>query len=405
MLAKDCSCTMIVKYRLGGRTCLRLVLLVLISLCLCTLLVNLAKNRSSFVNLGPAFTMIQTNGRVHIDELLGFEEVSDEQKIYLMDKLRNSIHDLMKNCSEDDSQSKSCYHGKPKGKILTLFTTWVYDKDKFSVNNKTLYNWKALPNVNLVVFVSEGDNHVKEYSRKAGWDVLPVSLEATGAPVLPTMFQDVKKKYSSKFYAFANGDILFTKKLTDTLEKLICQLENGSIENNNGVLIVGRRINVPADKLSDKSAVDWRRLEEFANQYGKLFQSDAEDYFITDSKFPWSTFLPVVVGRRGFDNYVVAYSRHINVTVIDASESIQCIHQTLRSRGNFEGLAKGRYNLDLIEKQGMPFTFEWGRTFCTQWKSWYDLCDRLLISERRNVVSSCTSYKLSHRIATFFGFT
>lgn len=394
---------MVGKFRLGTFRSFKLILLSVISLCLFVLTFNLGRSRSSIINLGPAFTMIQGNGKIHIDDLTGFEEVSDEQKIYLMDKLRNSIHDLMKNCSDHDQQPAKCRSSSSSEKILTLFTTWVYDEQKFSVNNKTLHNWKMLPNVNLVVFVSDGDTKVEEISRQAGWTVLPVTLEAAGTPVLPAMFHDVMMKYKSRYYGFANGDILFTKKLTDTLEQIACQVESGSITDEKGILIVGRRINVPADKLTDESALSWWKLEQFSNQYGKLFQSDAEDYFITDSKYPWATFLPVAVGRRGFDNYVVAYSRYVNITVIDASESIQCIHQTLKSRGNYEGLTKGQYNIELIEKQNMPFDFGWGRTYCTQWKSWYDLCERLMISERKSILPSCSEYRLSYRLSSFFG--
>jgi len=392
---------MVFKCRIGHRATLKLLLFSVVSVCLFVLSLNLNKERS-IINLGPAFTIIQGNGKIHIDDLNGFEEVSDEQKIYLMDKLRNSIHALIKFCSGTKPQPRSC-GVPPSGKLLTLFTTWSYDEAKFSVNNKTLYNWKMLPYVNLVVFADVQDFKVKQLNKQAGWDILPITNEAAGTPILPKMFLDVMKKYKSKFYGFANADILFTKKLIDTLLQVVCHSEAGYIDNDKGLLIVGRRTNVPADKLTHESALSWQKLEQFSNRYGELFQSDAEDYFITDSNYPWSSFLPVTVGRRGFDNWIVAYSRYINITVIDASESIQCIHQTLKSRGNFESLSKGRYNIELIEQQNMPFDFGWGRTYCTRWKSWYDLCGRLMISERRSVPISCTEYKFSYKLAAFFG--
>lgn len=397
---------MSLKCRLGLRGSAKLFLLTVIFVCLLILSLNISKKRPySILNLGPAFTMIQKNGEIHLDDLTGFEEVSDEQKIKWMEKLRYSIHKLMKNCTVKDQLSMKCRSSRSSEKILTLFTTWTYDEGKFPVNNRTLYNWKTLPNVNLVVFVSKGDKKVEEFSRKAGWEILPVTQEAVGVPVLPDMFQDVMKKYRSPFYGFANGDLLFTGKLTDTLEQIFCKMTNGEINVDKGILIMGRRINVPADILTSESAVSWPKLEQFANQYGKLFQSDAQDYFITDARYPWSTFLPVVVGRRGYDNWIVAFSRYSNITVIDASESIKCIHQTIASRGNFEGITKGDYNIQLVENQNMPFGLGWGRTFCTQWKCWYDFCERLKISERKNRAADCSGYKLSYRVASFFGLT
>lgn len=345
--------------------------------------------------LGPAFTLISGAGNSHLDYLTEFADTSDEEKIVLMKTMRDSMKTLLEKCS---SMKSLCQMHRSQ-LILTLFTTWVYEKEKFKINNRTLFNWKSLPYVKLVVFTNS--TVVKYYSEQAGFEVLPIIKEASGAPVLPAMFVTVMKKFASEFYAFANGDILFTGSLVDTLEHIHCNLEQS--RRQNGLLVVGRRYNIPAQLVSDEVATSWEQLD-YISKSGSLFQADAEDYFITDKSYPWHDFLPVAIGRRAYDNWVVAYSRYHNITVIDASESIQCLHQTLDSRGNFEGLDKGRYNIELIDSLQLPFSpYRWGRTVCTDLKSWINLCGEVVLTERSKLETTCTSYNTFHSILKMLG--
>lgn len=345
--------------------------------------------------LGPAFSLINDAKNSHIDYLTEFEDTSDEEKIVLMKKMRDSMKTLLHRCAHVKTDCKS---SKSKT-ILSLFTTWVYEKEKIPINNRTLFNWQSLPNINLIVFTNSTE--VKYYSERAGFKTLPIIESASGAPVLPTMFLTVMRKFSSEFYAYANGDILFTRSLIDTLEHIQCNLDPN--DRKNGILVVGRRVNLPARLVTDEVAMSWDQLD-FISKSGSLFQADAEDYFITDKSYPWQTFLPVAIGRRAYDNWVVAFSRFHNITVIDASESIQCLHQTLDSRGNFEGLEKGSYNIELIEKLQLPFSpYSWGRTLCAGLKSWINLCGEVVLAKRSKVDKTCTSYYTFHNILRLLG--
>ncbi|KAL4237760.1 hypothetical protein ACF0H5_002472 [Mactra antiquata] len=347
--------------------------------------------------LGPLFNVLKSG--YHLDNIQAFSAVSDEEKYELMNNIRDSVDSVLKKCNAGKSLCKENLQGS---KLLTLFTTWVYDEDKFPINYKTMINWKTLlSNANLIVFSNSSE--VQHHSELAGFTILPVTHEADGSPVLPTMFKAAKKKFQSQFYGFANADILFNDSLMKTLSSLVCNLNSSYIQN--GLLIVGRRINVPAMNVTGQDAISSSSLARISKSSGSLFQTDAEDYFITDMNYNWNNFLPVVIGRRGYDNWVVAYSRYNNITVMDATESILCIHQTIQSRGNYEGLSKGDYNIDLIEKKKMPFSFAaWGRTWCSDLKTWFDLCGQVIISVRSKVNTGCTSLYWYHNLLNFLGF-
>lgn len=349
--------------------------------------------------LGPAFTLLQSNGSIHIDELESLSDISEDQKLVLMRDIRNSIAGVFNKCASEAVRIECQSDQEPKKSLLTLFTTWVYDPDKFSIYNRTLLNWKTLGNVNLIVFSNSSE--VQYYSQLAGWHTLPVIEEADGVPVLSAMFSAAMEKFDSIFYGFANGDIIFTDSILVTLQRIWCDLIIKQLVQN--MLIIGRRVNVPADLITNEVAKSWAQIISISQEHGSLFQTDAEDYFITDRNFPWKNFLPVVVGRRGYDNWIVSYSRYRNITVIDSSESILCVHQTLETRGNYEGLSKGNYNLEIIEKMDMPFESGWGRTFCSGLKSWYNICGNIVISHRSKLPSECTDLKWSYRVLKLFG--
>ena len=364
---------------------LTILLLVLFSFSLSLHKISYAsKSQAVSSPLGAALKLIQENGKVHIDDLEILKSLSDSERQYELRMLRNSIKMLQKDCL-NKSNSISC-NVPNKESLLTLFTTWVYDEEKLSLNNRTLQNWRSLHGINVIVF--SNCSKVKLISEQAGWTVLPVIREAAACPVLPDMFLTAQQKFRSTYYGYANGDLLFSDGLLKTLEKIFCEFDN-----DKQILIVGRRTNVNSSLLNDINSQLGEAVEKYAIRYGERFQPDALDYFITNTLFPWQTFLPLAVGRRGYDNWVLAYARLNNFTVIDASDSVTCLHQTLDWRGNYEGLHKGKYNdynVEIIESQDVSMRYElWGRSSCAKWRTWVDLCDNIVLGKRASLAESC----------------
>ncbi|KAL3860536.1 hypothetical protein ACJMK2_010652 [Sinanodonta woodiana] len=105
--------------------------------------------------------------------------------------------------------------------LLTLFTSWTDNEDKYLVHNLTTLNWLSLrPFVMPIVFTNEIS--LATVCERAGWVVLPVRVTAADeVPVLKYMYIDAMRRVDSHFYAFANSDILFTDTLVDTLIQIL----------------------------------------------------------------------------------------------------------------------------------------------------------------------------------------
>ena len=115
-------------------------------------------------------------------------------------------------------------------------------------------------------------------------------------------------------------------------------------------LVIGRRTNV---RYKNKPLYHPSDVTKLAKQKGRLFVVSAIDYFfIARNAFPWHRIPDMVIGRNGYDNFLVLTAIENNVSVIDATGTLLAVHQT-DEEGNFAGTkntVKKRINLKLLHK-------------------------------------------------------
>ena len=265
----------------------------------------------------------------------------------------------------------------PDKPLITLFTTWAEERDRYPLHNLTVRNWQSLrPYVIPVVFTNE--YRVAEECKTKGWDVLPIRISAIGGiPVLKFMFLDAMSNYNTPIYGFANSDILFTDSLIETLAWI-----NVSVDLNKPILIIGKRTNV--NYVEKKEAETWKRLSIVARSRGKLFRGLAEDYFITSRFYPWKDIPEVVIGRPAFDNWLVYHTRKQNYTVIDATRTILAVHQTT-SAGNIEGQGRpnSSYNRNLLKNLYKDVDFYAGFVECANLSTKQESDGKVIIVKRK----------------------
>ncbi|CAC5385621.1 unnamed protein product [Mytilus coruscus] len=248
--------------------------------------------------------------------------------------------------------------------LFILFTTWTATKDKYLCHNNTVKNWKSLsPFVTPVLFSNE--EFVREEAESRGWRVMPIRKSSIGLPILKYMYMDIKKSFSSLFIAYSNSDILFT----DSIVKTLIVVLQSNLSKTNELLLTGRRINVV--NVTDIEASSSKNILK-ASERGELYAGDALDYFITTSGYPWKDAPDLVVGRPGFDNWIVANARLMNFSVIDTTETIIAVHQTTEA-GNKEAHQQHNvsYNIELQEKFNERLRYNLGVTNCIKYKTVY----------------------------------
>ena len=157
-----------------------------------------------------------------------------------------------------------------------------------------------------------------------------VETNIHGTPVLRSMYLEAFRTHpNADTYTYVNGDLLTDDGFVRTADAVVWASRTKILPPR--FLVVGQRTNV--DWVGKTAPNDF---EKHMGE-GKLFQKDAQDYFIvTKDTFDWRTEIPAfVIGRPAYDNWLVNRAYHdAKVALIDATGSIRVIHQT-DHQGNY----------------------------------------------------------------------
>ena len=148
------------------------------------------------------------------------------------------------------------------------------------------------------------------------------------------------------------------------------------------MLVVGRRTNYMFRESEEIYNLD--PVYRYATA-GELFTTRAQDFFIsTHSGFPWGSIPDFVVGRVGYDNWLVATAVNRNFSVVDATATVTALHQT-GVDGNNAGHRKQKGDDPYFNKRlAGRFHYSNGITTCanlmTRWRN-----DRVVLVKQPDV--------------------
>lgn len=159
-----------------------------------------------------------------------------------------------------------------------------------------------------------------------------VQVNAFGVPVLKSLFQVAKEQCPDAVtYSYVNGDILLRHDFVDTLEAVASHafLHNSNEDDStSSFLVVGKRKNANWRHHNTSASDPFFDYQERFRR-ARLFHGQAQDYFVVNNKFDWSDIPPFVIGRAGYDNWLVDYAyHHPNVHLVDATSTLSAMHMT-----------------------------------------------------------------------------
>ncbi|MEN4099911.1 MAG: glycosyltransferase family A protein [Anaerolineaceae bacterium] len=204
--------------------------------------------------------------------------------------------------------------------LLTLFTAPkpMTNPHIAVIQRNAIQSWMALgPEVEVLVIGDEAG--LAEICAELGVKHLSeVARNASGTPLVSSIFDLARQHAQGKFLAYLNADILFLPHALTALRQVA--------EQAHDFLIVGQRwdLDVP-HPLTFSPGWDMRLLQR-AHSQGKLHPRGGSDYFI----YPRHCFQQVpdfAIGRAGWDNWMFYEARRRGWSLVDGSHDIQIIHQ------------------------------------------------------------------------------
>ncbi len=244
--------------------------------------------------------------------------------------------------------------------LLVLFTTMHVTEGQSNIYRNTLQTWPLLkPLVKPVLLYTSLELAWQEEAKRLGWELLQIKQTFGGLPILRHMWLDVMSNFQAHYYAYANADILFDESLILTLISI------GPSLQDKAPFIVGRRTNYPMKGSEQVDSLQGVRHLARRNT-AELFTKHGEDYFITTSTgFPWKDIPDFVIGRVGYDNWLVSYAIQNYFYVIDATNTVLCLHQTGMD-GNYAGFSHKYLNNINKELANSDFPYTLGKTDCAK---------------------------------------
>jgi hypothetical protein len=204
--------------------------------------------------------------------------------------------------------------------ILTIFTTPkpFINPHIATIQRNAIRSWKSLGE-DVKIFLVGEEEGVATVADDISVEYIPeVDRNTSGTPLISSIFQKVHQQSSSALYAYVNADILLLSDFLATAESVRSQSEK--------FLVVGQRWDMNITELM-QFPEDWEeKIWESVRAGGKLHKPAGSDYFL----YPRGCFEKIpdfAVGRAGWDNWMIYEARMKGWQVVNATGSINIIHQ------------------------------------------------------------------------------
>jgi hypothetical protein len=246
--------------------------------------------------------------------------------------------------------------------MITFFTT----PKPFSGNLKTtqtnaISSWAALrPSCEVIIFGNE--EGASELAADLGIRHVPdVERNEFGTPLISSMFKIAQETAGNKLMCYVNADIILMNDFLKAAQRI----------KKKDFLMIGQRWDIELEESLDFQKTGWDvDLKNRVYKEGRLHGFSGIDYFV----FPrglYKDLPPLAVGRAGWDNWLIYYTRSRKIPVIDATASIMVIHQNhghADHKGGEQGFWKGPEALRNVQIGGgsdKAFSMEYATAFLT----------------------------------------
>lgn len=206
----------------------------------------------------------------------------------------------------------------------------------------------------LKTLIIGDEEKIEEETKKLGAKHIGTIRKSDfGTPLLNDAFRIAQmESVDGEIMIYSNADIIFP----DDLKQLVEKLSKGKF------LAVGRRIDLDVTKEIDfNNKNEVTVLKNLATQKGNLHSHAGIDYFIFRKNMLFDL-PPLVVGRIGWDNFMIWNAKQNKIPVIDMTNEIVAIHQNHKPAPQNSALRKTNpealHNISFIKGRGNACTIE-----------------------------------------------
>ena len=205
-------------------------------------------------------------------------------------------------------------------KTLTLFTAPKPFTNPHigMIQRNAIRSWIALGDDVEILVLGDEDGLAENAARLGVKHISSIKKNASGTPLISSLFQTAREYNDSPLLAYVNADILL-------LPDFLIQAKR-VLELSSRFLLVGQRWDLDVREELDITGNWLEKLQQDCASRGRLHKPMGSDYFI----YPRECFTNIpdfAIGRAGWDNWMIYEARQRGWQTIDGTDCIQIIHQ------------------------------------------------------------------------------
>lgn len=187
------------------------------------------------------------------------------------------------------------------------------------VQRNALASWTALGDGVQVVLIGDDKGVADAAAAARAEHVASVERGPGGTPRLDDAFRRVDAVARHSLRCFVNADVVFLDDFLPALRRLMSWRPVW--------VAVGRTCDVPLSPDATAGQGWQEEVRRRAGQQGVLRGAGAMDWFVFPREL-YADMPPFVVGRAGFDNWMVWHARSRGLPVVDLTHDVLSIHQS-----------------------------------------------------------------------------
>jgi len=203
--------------------------------------------------------------------------------------------------------------------MFTIFTFPRPFKSPFNTPQLNAINsWKKIHKDIEIYLINDELNTAKEFAIKNKIKCIDGKFSKYGSPLLKDAIQSINSVARNDIILFINTDIVYVDGIKRTIDVVL--------NNFDKYFIVGRRVDCDIDYEISFNNEDYQKKLITMYKNGDMHGLSGLDYWV----FPKNSFNEIpdfVIGKPGYDNWLLAESKRTSIPVIDASNTIRILHQ------------------------------------------------------------------------------